>query len=68
MRILKLILLVVGIILIASGLYNIFAPQELLTFGPIEVSSKEELDNQTLGMLGLGVLAILAAVFAKRSN
>jgi hypothetical protein len=68
MRILKLILLVLGIILIASGLYNIFVPQEVLSVGPIKVSSREGLDNQTLGMMGLGVLAILAAVFAKRNS
>ena len=68
MRILKLILLVLGIILIASGLYNIIVPQEVLSVGPIKVSSREGLDNQTLGMMGLGVLAILAAVFAKRNS
>ncbi len=65
MRILKLVLIVVGLILISAGLYNAFVPQEILSIGPLEVTSKEGLDNQTLGMIGLGVLAILGAVFAK---
>ena len=65
MKILKLVLVVVGITLIAFGLYNAFVPQEVLSLGPLEISSNEGLDNQTLGMIGLGVLALLAAIFAK---
>ncbi len=65
MRILKLVLLVVGMILVLVGLYNAFAPQELLEIGPLKMTAKEGLSNQILGMIGIGVLAILAAVFAK---
>ena len=65
MKILKLVLVVVGVILIAFGLYDAFVPQEVLSIGSLEISSKEGLDNQTLGMIGLGVLALLAAIFAK---
>jgi hypothetical protein len=65
MRILKIVLLIVGIILIATGLYNAFVPQQVLSVGSLEVSVKEGLDNQTLGMIGLGVLAILAAILTK---
>ena len=65
MRILKLVLLVVGVILIAVGLYNAFVPRAILDIGFLEVSAKEGVTNQTLGMIGLGVLAILAAVLAK---
>lgn len=65
MRILKIILVIVGIALIGFGLYNAFVPQEVLDIGPLEVSAKEGLNNQTLGMIGLGVLALLAALFAK---
>ncbi len=66
MRILKLVLLVVGVILIAVGLYNAFVPRTILDIGFLEVSAKEGVTNQTLGMIGLGVLAILAAVLAKK--
>ncbi len=65
MKILKLVLVIVGVVLIVFGLYNAFMPQELLSIGTFEVSSEEGLTNQTLGMIGLGVLALLAAVFAK---
>ena len=65
MKILKLVLVIVGVILIVFGLYNAFMPQEIISIGSFEVSSKEGLTNQTLGMIGLGVLALLAAVFAK---
>ncbi|MBZ0326951.1 MAG: hypothetical protein K8F54_05055 [Altibacter sp.] len=65
MRILKIILVIVGIALIGFGLYSAFVPQEVLDIGPLEVSAKEGLNNQTLGMIGLGVLALLAALFAK---
>ena len=65
MKILKTVLLVVGIALIGFGLYSAFVPQEVLDIGPVEISAKEGLNNQTLGMIGLGVLALLAALFAK---
>ncbi len=65
MKILKLVLVIVGIVLIIFGLYNALVPQEVLSIGTFEVSSEEGLTNQTLGMIGLGVLALLAAVFAK---
>jgi hypothetical protein len=68
MRILKMILVIVGVALIGFGLYNAFVPQEILDIGPLEVSSKEGLNNQTLGMIGLGVLALLAALFAKNRS
>tara|TARA_R110002124_G_scaffold131910_2_gene294385 strand:+ start:17228 stop:17434 length:207 start_codon:yes stop_codon:yes gene_type:complete len=68
MRVLKVILLIVGILLVGLGLYNAFVPQEVLAIGPIEVSAKEGLNNQTLGMIGLGILALVAAAFIKNRN
>lgn len=65
MKILKTVLLVVGIALIGFGLYSAFVPQEVLDIGPVEISAKDGLNNQTLGMIGLGVLALLAALFVK---
>ena len=68
MRVLKVILLIVGILLVGLGLYNAFVPQEVLAIGPIEVSAKEGLNNQTLGIIGLGILALVAAAFIKNRN
>lgn len=66
MKILKLVLVIVGVVLIIFGLYNAFMPEEALSIGSFEVSLEEGLTNQSLGMIGLGVLALLAAVFAKK--
>tara|TARA_R110002050_G_scaffold18717_4_gene54373 strand:+ start:34 stop:240 length:207 start_codon:yes stop_codon:yes gene_type:complete len=65
MKILKMVLLIVGVVLIVFGLYNAFVPQEVLDIGPLEVSAKEGLTNQTLGMIGIGVLALIAGALLK---
>ena len=65
MKILIAVLVVVGVVLVAFGLYNAFVPQEVLSIGPLEVSSNEGMSNQTLGMIGLGVLAIVAGAMLK---
>ncbi|MBK5213287.1 MAG: hypothetical protein JJE55_06480 [Flavobacteriaceae bacterium] len=65
MKILKIVLLIVGVILIVFGLYNAFVPQEVLDIGPLEVNAKEGLTNQTLGMIGIGVLALIAGALLK---
>ncbi len=65
MKILKIVLLIVGVVLIVFGLYNAFVPQEVLDIGPLEVNAKEGLSNQTLGMIGIGVLALIAGALLK---
>ena len=65
MKILKIVLLIVGVILIVFGLYNAFVPQQVLDIGPLEVNAKEGLTNQTLGMIGIGVLALIAGLLLK---
>lgn len=63
MKILKLVLVIVGLVLIAIGLYNAFVPQQVVDVGPLEVSAKEGLNGQTLAMIALGVLALIAGAF-----
>ncbi len=65
MKILKIVLLIVGVVLIIFGLYNAFVPQQVLDIGPLEVNAKEGLSNQTLGMIGIGVLALIAGALIK---
>ncbi|MAP80001.1 MAG: hypothetical protein CL526_02815 [Aequorivita sp.] len=65
MKVLKFVLLIVGVVLIIFGLYNAFVPQQVLNIGPLEVNAKEGLTNQTLGMIGIGVLALLAGALIK---
>ncbi|MGB3343391.1 MAG: hypothetical protein WBA61_05735 [Aequorivita sp.] len=65
MKILKIVLMLVGVVLVLFGLYNAFVPQTVVDIGPLEVNSKEGLTNQTLGMIGIGVLALIAGVMIK---
>lgn len=65
MKILKIVLLIVGVVLIVFGLYNAFVPQQVLDIGPLEVNAKEGLSSQTLGMIGIGVLALIAGALIK---
>lgn len=66
MKILKSVLVVVGVLLIGFGLYNAFFPQQVLDLGPLEVSAREGLSNQSLAMIGLGVLTLLAGAFMQK--
>ncbi len=68
MKILKIVLLIVGVVLIVLGLYNAFVPQQIIDIGPLEVNAKEGISNQTLGMIGLGVLALVAGAFIKNNR
>ena len=55
MKILKIILILTGVALIGLGLYNVFVPQE--------ISGTDGIYNQIIGMIGLGVVALLAGAF-----
>jgi len=55
-----------GIALIILGVYNAFVPQEVLDIGPLEVNAKDGMTNQTIGMIGLGVVALIAGAFIKK--
>lgn len=65
MKILKFVLVIVGVVLVLFGLYNAFMPQEVLSIGSLELSLEQGLTNQSTGMIGLGALALSAAFFAK---
>lgn len=42
MKILKIVLLIVGVVLIIFGLYNAFVPQQVLDIGPLEVKLRKD--------------------------
>ncbi len=65
MKILKIVLLLVGAALLVFGLYNAFVPQTVFAIGPIEANAKEGLNNQNLGMIGIGVLALIGGALLK---
>ena len=66
MKILTYILMIVGVVLIGFGLYNAFVPQEVVDIGPLEVDAKEGLSNQTMAMIGLGILALIAGALIRK--
>jgi hypothetical protein len=68
MKILKLIIVIAGAVLVGFGLYAAFVPQEVLDNGSIKVNVKKGLNDQTLGMIGLGVVALIAGAFLGRRN
>ena len=68
MKILKIVLLTVGVVLIIFGLYNAFIKKKVLDIGPLEVNAKDGLSNQTFGMIGIGVLALLAGALLKNRS
>ncbi len=57
MKILRGILLLAGVLLLGFGLVNLVVPQYSIII--------DDTNNQVIGIMGLGFLAILAAVFAK---
>lgn len=67
MKILKIILILAGSALILLGLYNAFVPQEFFDIetGSSSVTLIEGFNSQTIGMIGLGVVALIAGAFLK---
>lgn len=68
MKILRIVLILVGLVLIVFGLYSAFVPQQLVSIGPLEVNAKEGMTNQTLGMIGLGVISLIAGALLKNRS
>lgn len=66
MNILKIVLLIAGVVLVGMGLYQAFFPETVVSLGPLEVNKTEGLSNQTLGMIGIGILALLGGAFIKK--
>ncbi|UOB18187.1 hypothetical protein [Abyssalbus ytuae] len=64
---LKTILLIVGVVLIAYGLYTVFAPDAVIDAGPLHVeASDNSIDTKSILIIGIGVLAFLGAMFYKK--
>lgn len=61
----RTITVIVGLVLIALGLYEAFVPQKVLDLGPLEVNAKEGLTTESLILIVIGIAA-LALAFLKR--
>ncbi|HLV93518.1 MAG TPA: hypothetical protein VKX34_10385 [Aequorivita sp.] len=68
MKILKVALLIGGVALVVMGLNQAFFPETDVSVGvdSLEVNKTEGLNSQTLGMIGIGVLALLGGAFIKK--
>lgn len=63
MKILKVVLIVAGSTLIVFGLYDLFQLQEVFKWNFFEVSATENSNNQTFGLIGLGIISLIAGTF-----
>ncbi len=62
----RIITIIVGLVLIALGLYQAFVPQKVVDFGPLEVSAKEGITVESLALIGLGILALGASIYKRK--
>ncbi len=62
---LKMVLLIVGIGLIAYGLYTAIAPEVSIDAGPFQVQAQGD-NTQSYAMIGLGVLALIGGIAFKK--
>lgn len=68
MKILKIALLLAGIGFVIFGLYDAFTPDEIVTIGNHEISDTRGFSDQTFGMIGVGVLALLGGLLIKNKR
>ena len=64
MKILRLILIITGLALLIGGFYSVFISE-----GPLQIGNTtivDESGNQSFGMIGLGLIAIIAGFFMRR--
>lgn len=65
MKILKIALLLAGVGFVIFGLYDAFTPNEIVTIGSIDISDTRGFSDQTFGMIGIGVFALIAGFLIK---
>jgi len=50
------------------GLYDALTPHEIVTVGSIEVSDTRGFSDQTFGMIGVGILALIGGWLIKNKR
>lgn len=66
MKILRIVLILAGLATLVLGVYSRFIIEGPLVFNGEPWFSQEGYENQAMGMIGLGILAILAGLFMRR--
>lgn len=68
MKILKIALLLTGVGFVIFGLYDAFTPNEIVTVGGLEISDTRGFPDQTFGMIGVGILSLIAGLLIKNKH
>lgn len=64
-NVLKVVLLVIGVGLIAYGLYTLITPEFSLDAGPLKVKAQGD-NTQSYAMIGFGILVLIGGLAFKR--
>lgn len=68
MKILKIALLLAGVGFVIFGLYDAFTPNEIVKIGSHEISDTRGFSDQTFGMIGVGILALIGGWLIKNKR
>lgn len=65
-NVLRIVLLVIGVGMIAYGLYRLITPEFALDTGPFQIEAHGD-NTQSYAMIGFGILALIGGLaFGKR--
>lgn len=65
-KVLQVVLLIIGILLVGYGIYDLFTPEFTAQAGPFKVEAEGD-HTQAYAMIGLGILSLVAGLaFGKR--
>lgn len=62
----RIITAVVGLVLIGLGVFQMLVPQEVASFGGFEVHAKEGITTETLVLIIIGVVALIASFYKRK--
>lgn len=57
----------VGIVLVGLGLYQALVPQQVLEVGPLEVNAKEGFSTESVIIIVLGIVALIASFYRPKN-
>lgn len=66
-KVLQIVLLIIGLLLIGYGLYDLFTPEFAAQAGPIKIEAEGK-QTQAYAMIALGVLSLIAGIAFSRKK
>lgn len=61
-KIIKMVLLVIGVVLVGYGVYTLIAPEASVSIGPLSMEAQDNTNSYIT--LAIGVVAIIGGAFA----